>query len=85
MTFSHVTERFLLHLEQMGRSEATIQSYSKDVANFSRFLRIGHGLPPQFEDVRSEDIEAYLSWLRTARGYSPASVERHLHTLRSSF
>lgn len=76
---------FMVYLSSVGRSEATITGYSKDLFAFKHFLEGKYNCEPYVDEITTSDIEDFLHDLKERKGYAPASRQRCLHTLRSFF
>lgn len=63
------------------RAENTCQGYRMDLAAFLEFCTQAGLTHP--DDVRVQHIEIFMAVLIEQRGLQPASVNRHLHALRS--
>jgi integrase/recombinase XerD len=64
---------------ERGLSRNTIESYARDLAGFSQFLKA-----ERVTDFETIDLAVVSQWLQslTARGLSPRSSARHLSALR---
>ena len=81
-------ERFLLYLErEKNYSPKTVQGYESDLEEFYQFACEYLGLKEGSElELRKIDRKLVRSWMnRMYQGLSPASIERHLSSLRSFF
>ncbi|MGO3147462.1 MAG: tyrosine recombinase XerC [Leucobacter sp.] len=65
---------------EYGYSEHTIRSYRRDLTSFAE-----HAANQQAEDLEQLDIELLRSWLweRQQLGLAPATIARHVATLKS--
>jgi len=63
----------------LGLSRNTIMAYLSDTNKYLHFL-VGAGSPRPYE-VRQEEVEAFIHYLKET-GLSPASLCRHITTLR---
>ncbi|WP_410784041.1 tyrosine-type recombinase/integrase, partial [Leifsonia sp. SIMBA_070] len=52
---------------------------------FTRFLENKYNCEPYVDEITSNDIQDYLTYLKDERKYAPSSRVRNLHTLRSFF
>ncbi|MFP3467654.1 phage integrase N-terminal SAM-like domain-containing protein, partial [Leifsonia sp. SIMBA_070] len=57
----------------------------KDLICFTRFLENKYNCEPYVDEITSNDIQDYLTYLKDERKYAPSSRVRNLHTLRSFF
>ncbi|WP_289143081.1 tyrosine-type recombinase/integrase [uncultured Brevibacillus sp.] len=85
MLLKQVIKNFLQYLSSIDRSNATISGYQKDLTAFQRYLENQFNCEVFVDEIGSDDIEAYLHYLKETRGHAPASRARNLHTLRSFF
>ena len=67
----------------LQRSEETIRGYVVDIMQLERFLSAKYNCPTYIEDLTEEDILDYLKMLREEKGYKPASINRHLNSIRT--
>ena len=59
-------ERFLRHLRvERGLARATVEAYRRDLTRYGRYLE-QRGISA-LRDVRHEDVEAFVGWLRDLR------------------
>lgn len=70
-------------LNSLQRSDETIRAYLVDIAQLERYLSAKNNCPTYIEDLSEEDILEYLKMLRVEKGYQPASVNRHLNSIRT--
>lgn len=70
------------NLLDKGRSKETIRGYIMDINMLDHFLTAKYNCPIYLEEMTEEDIESYLRMLREEKGYKPASVNRHLNSIR---
>ncbi|PRO65812.1 tyrosine-type recombinase/integrase [Alkalicoccus urumqiensis] len=85
MKLDQAKVQFLEHLKKRKRSPVTQEGYERDLAMFHRFVCIRANMEVELEDVREEDLQAYLTHLEDHRHYKPASLNRHITVLRSFF
>ena len=81
-------KKFLLYLEQeKNYSPKTVQGYESDLEEFYQFACEYLGLKEGSQlELRKIDRKLVRSWMnRMYQGLSPASIERHLSSLRSFF
>ena len=83
--FKTHTIEFLGVLESKKASEQTLWGYGKDLEMFNRFIEEKNNGIVFLQDIKTQDIEDYLNMLSNERNYQPASVNRHLCTLRSFY
>jgi len=85
MLLMQAVQSFIQYLSSLDRSQETITGYRKDLNLFSRFLEAKYNCESYLDEITTEDIEEYLTYLKEKRNYAPASRGRNLHTLRSFF
>ncbi|GGJ81348.1 tyrosine recombinase XerD [Anoxybacillus voinovskiensis] len=83
--FRTCAKEFMEGLKARNASPETIAGYAKDLEMVSRFLEKKYNGFVCLDDIQTEDVEEYLRMLRVERHYQPASVNRHLNTLRSFY
>ncbi|KGP74535.1 tyrosine-type recombinase/integrase [Pontibacillus yanchengensis] len=83
MLLDNSIQLFQQSLVDKGRSQETIRGYLMDLTQFDKFLTQLYNCPFYVEELCETDIEFYLRMLREEKGYKPASVNRHLHSIRS--
>lgn len=69
-------------LQTLQRSEETIRGYLVDITQLDRYLTEKYNCPIYIEDLTEDDIVDYLRMLRDEKGYKPASINRHLNSIR---
>lgn len=85
MTFSEAIEKFLLYLITVGKSNNTASSYKQSLMQFLSFLHRKYNSQIYLDEVTATDVEAYLHYLLTERGYAPASRRKDLISIRSFY
>lgn len=70
-------------LLSLQRSDETIRGYLVDIMQLERFLSAKYNCPTYIEDLTEDDILEYLKMLREEKGYKPASINRHLNSIRT--
>lgn len=83
--FRDCMKEYVAGLMARNASPETISGYSKDLEMVNRFLEQRYNGFVMLEDIQTQDLEDYLTMLRVKRNYQPASVNRHLNTLRSFY
>ncbi|QHC05924.1 tyrosine-type recombinase/integrase [Anoxybacillus sp. PDR2] len=83
--FRDCMKEYIAGLMARNASPETISGYSKDLEMVNRFLEQRYNGFVMLEDIQTQDLEDYLTMLRVKRNYQPASVNRHLNTLRSFY
>src|SRR5829696_239939 len=72
-----------------GRSPRTIDDYRKKLELFQRWIARGLGgddaVDVRYTDIRAEEVEAYVVYLRDGRTMADSSRKNHLSVLRSFF
>lgn len=69
-------------LMTLQRSDETIRGYLVDIMQLERYLSAKHNCPTYIEDLTEDDILDYLKMLREEKSYKPASINRHLNSIR---
>jgi site-specific recombinase XerD len=64
------------------RSVQTQRGYIMDITMLDNYLTSQYNCPIYLEDLTENDIESYLRMLREEKKYQPASVNRHLNSIR---
>ncbi|GGA43872.1 tyrosine-type recombinase/integrase [Paenibacillus physcomitrellae] len=77
--------KFLEGLQAKNTSNETISGYKKDLEMINRFLEERYNGIVMLHDIKTQDLEDYLNGLSRERKYQPASVNRHLCTMRSFY
>lgn len=70
------------NLLDIDRSQETIHAYMTDLTMLDRFLTKKYNGPTYLVNLSEEDIETYLRMLREEKNYQPASINRHLNSIR---
>jgi len=84
-TFRKSSEEFIEALINREMSKETTDGYRKDMEMVSNFLEKKYNGIVMLEDPVTQDFEDYLTMLLKEKNYQPASVNRHLNTLRSFY
>lgn len=84
-TFRKSSEEFIEALINREMSKETTDGYRKDMEMVSNFLEKKYNGIVMLEDPVTQDFEDYLTMLLKEKKYQPASVNRHLNTLRSFY
>ncbi|MGD8760218.1 MAG: tyrosine-type recombinase/integrase [Anaerolineales bacterium] len=75
--------RFLTYLvRDRGRAPNTVLAYRADLQQMKQVLEKRAGGPFMIEDIDSQALEGYVSWL-SAQGYRPATVSRKMAAVRT--
>lgn len=77
--------KYLEGLKEKMASDETISGYGRDLKMLNTFLEKKNNGLVMLDDIKTQDIEEYLSMLINERKYQPASVNRHLCTFRSFY
>lgn len=83
MLLTNVVEELRKKLLLKQRSSETIRGYSSDLGLFNGYLSSKNNAPVYMDDITEEVIEKYLEMLHTELNYAPASINRHLNSIRS--
>lgn len=77
-----VHEKFIKYLEEIGRANATIIAYSKDIEQLLSFQKnLGK---KDIKKVERDDIEAFLHKLKSD-GYTPKSLSRKINSIKTFY
>lgn len=68
---------------EAGLAPATLEAYARDLEQMRGFLASINVLAPA--DVTVDHLAAHMRWLSKERGQDPASIVRHLATMRVMF
>ncbi len=68
---------------EAGLAAATLEAYARDLEQMRGFLASINVLAPG--DVTVDHLAAHMRWLSKERGQDPASIVRHLATMRVMF
>ena len=75
-----MTDKFALYMMQLGKSQNTMETYTRNVRQYFEWCEFSFGnAPPQL--YRANVLE-YISYMRNLKCYSPKSVNNHLSALR---
>jgi site-specific recombinase XerD len=85
LPFKMYSIKFLEGLKAKNSSGETISGYGKDLEMINRFLEKQYNGIVMLHDIQTQDLEDYLCMLSNERKYQPASVNRHLCTIRSFY
>lgn len=72
------------YLEDNGKSQETVKSYTKVINMFIAYLDTEHGKDYEMYEVKTRDIRGYLESKRAANNV-PATLNKHLTVLKSFF
>lgn len=75
-------DAFAGHLEQCGKSERTIQAYSRDVRSFAAWFEGEYQMGFTPDQVTGVDLRNYRRWMVDERQSSPATWNRVRASLR---
>ena len=78
---NHLLARFEEYLVKLDLSPATVVNYLADMRGVARWC-VESGQGCSLLNLTTDDVRAYCQHLRTARGLSPATVNRHLQAIR---
>lgn len=85
VTLEAAAKSFIEYMDMIGRSQQSMDSYGKDLTYLKRFLEDRFNCQIYILDIKLDDIEAYLKYLKDERNYAPASVSRNYHSIRSFY
>lgn len=75
-------QEFLDHLKDLGRAEATIVAYRKDIEQLIDYLEEQSKFLPN--EARKKDLDGFLDSLRK-KDYTPKSISRKINAIRTFF
>ena len=78
---NNLLARFEEYLVKLDLSPATVVNYLADMRGVARWC-VESGQGCSLLNLTTDDVRAYCQHLRTARGLSPATVNRHLQAIR---
>ena len=76
-------EAFLADLERQGKSPHTVRNYRADLLAFQRWFDGANHEDFAAELITPTDVREYRGYLQATRRLAPATVNRHLATLRA--
>lgn len=76
-------EAFLADLERQGKSPHTLRNYRADLLAFGRWFDGANHEDFAASFITPTDVREYCGYLQTVKRLAPATVNRHLATLRS--
>lgn len=85
MNFYKAKKQFDIFLKELRRSEGTRREYNKDLIQLQKYLENVYNKRLEVSDVTEADLENYLTFLMTEKGYKPSSRNRQMNTIRSFF
>jgi len=85
LPFKTYSTKFLEGQKAKQLSGETISGYKKDLEMINQFLEKRYNGIVMLHDIKTQDLEDYLCMLSDERNYQPASVNRHLSTMRSFY
>lgn len=68
-----------------GISAYTVRGYLADLRKFAKWFELTNGEPMGPDNVTPVDVRDYKGHLQTVANYKPATINRHLSTLRAYF
>lgn len=68
-----------------GVSPNTIRSYLSDLKNFAEWIHLTNGEVMGLGNVTPVDIRDYKEHLQTVKHFKPATINRHVSSLRAFF
>lgn len=83
MLFNLALQLYFDYLAIINRSKETIYGYKKDLTGLASYLEKKYNCSIYVEDITSNDLESYLSYLGTNRKLSAKSRSRVLYAIRS--
>lgn len=85
MLMQPATNKFINHLKLLNRSSETIIGYEKDLKACNKYWAKRNNAAVYVEDIKRDDIESFLYYLKEEKNLKPRSVARTQYTLRSFF
>lgn len=85
MLLSTLFKNFEEYLKLSNKSASTIRNYMATSRRFISYVQSLHNGPVSVEKVTEEDIQKYLSDLKTSHNYKPASINVALNGIRKFF
>lgn len=82
-TFPVSIDNFKSHLTSLGRANATILAYTKDIEQLGNFLKENLKVT-SINNVKTENINAFKQHL-TNKGYTAKSISRKINSIKSFF
>ena len=76
-------DHFLEELARQGKPTTTIRAYRFDLVSFGRYFATTTGEPFRVEAITPTDVRDYKAHLLTVEGRKPATINRHLASLKS--
>jgi len=83
MDFDQALEQFVSYLQSNDRSQMTIRGYCADLRQFARWFEQTNGQQPDLAAITSIDVREYRAYMQNVKGCGPATVNRHLRSLRA--
>jgi site-specific recombinase XerD len=81
--FATSINNFKTHLTTLGRANATILAYTKDIEQLGNFLKENLKLI-SINDIKTEDINSFKEHL-TKKDYTAKSISRKINSIKSFF
>src|SRR5438093_11100846 len=75
-------EPFLEELRRTEGSAQTLRNYRQDLLSFARFFQGSNAEAFSAQAITPTDVREYRSYLLNIRSLKPATINRHLATLR---
>ncbi|KMY55622.1 hypothetical protein AC623_18200 [Bacillus sp. FJAT-27231] len=85
MLLMNSLEGFETQLRHANKSESTIRSYLMSCKRFIDVVQAIHNSPIMLKQVKEEDIQHFLHYLKHEKNYKPASLNVTLNGLRNLF
>lgn len=80
---SELIEKFIDYLKEGGKSHSTLIAYKKDIEQAQAYLA-KDGIT-QIEDIKTENLKAFLSHLKNDKGFNPKTISRKINSIRTFF
>jgi len=77
-------EQFLRNRPE-GISPYTVNGYLADLKQFATWFEKNNGAPMRIRDVTPVDVRDYKDYMQTRRKFKPATINRHLASIRAYF
>ncbi len=82
MSLKEAREKFLEHLDDIGRASSTLVAYGKDIEQLTEYMtRRGKSLP---EEVTLEDLQSFMDHF-SDKGYTNKTISRKTNSAKTFF
>ncbi len=77
-------DKFIKHLEELGKSHYTIIAYKKDIEQLYDFLNSEKNIT-SIADVKLEDLKDFVEYLKVKKGFNLKTISRKINSIRTFF